>query len=50
MIENFGTCDNKIDLFNMETLKNHVIYWIMEDFQGFEEDWEDEEEEEEEQE
>jgi hypothetical protein len=25
----------------MKTLKNQVIYWIMEDFDGFEEDWED---------
>tara|TARA_R110001592_G_scaffold4199_1_gene23584 strand:+ start:169 stop:591 length:423 start_codon:yes stop_codon:yes gene_type:complete len=50
VFDNFGTCENNIDLFNMRTLKNQVIYWIMEEFGGFEEDWEDEEEEEEEQE
>jgi len=43
--DNYGTCES-IDLFNMRTLKNQVIYWIMNDFQGFEEDWEEEEEEE----
>jgi hypothetical protein len=47
---NFGTCENNISLFDMRNLKNQVIYWIMNDFQGFEEDWEEEEEEEEEQE
>ena len=45
IIENIGTCENTIDLFNMRTLKNQVIYWIMEDFQGFEEDWKDDDEE-----
>jgi hypothetical protein len=42
VFENFGDCENNISLFDMKTLKNQVIYWIMNDFQGFDEDWEEE--------
>ena len=41
--ENYDECVlMNDDLFNMKTLKNQVIYWIMEDFEGFDEDWEEE--------
>jgi hypothetical protein len=47
VIENFGTCENNMSLFDMRELKNQVIYWIMKDFESVEEDWDENEEDEE---
>jgi hypothetical protein len=47
VIENFGTCENNMYLFDMRELKNQVLYWIMKDFESVEEDWDEDEEDEE---